>query len=127
MSPQARVSVLQVQSAGPFDDEAYRAASDIVQRGYSGVCAAFRSAKDRGVVPRGRVLVEMMTSGDWTSPPLLSNERLGEFCKFTNQYLPEDILATIWFILEHTCEEQRLIPALKIDRTSGLMVVTMTL
>lgn len=127
MSPQSNSTAPPVvQSASPYDDRAYRDALGIVVDGYRSVLGSFNMAKRRGVIPRGRLLSEMLTSGSWTPPPLLNGERFGDFCRIINQYLPEDILPTIWYMLEHGCKEPRLIPALKVDRDTGHVVVFLT-
>lgn len=108
-------------------DSDYEAAVALVESGYRAILAEFTVAKQRGVIPSGRLLSEMITSTAWTPPPLLTSEKFARFCNLTRQYMPTGILTTIWNIVLHFCGEQRLVPSITIEHKTGHVVVALML
>jgi len=114
-------------SFGGFNDAAYEDVVKYVVDGYNAIVGALDEEKRVGVIPKGRLLCEMITSPDWNPPPLLSDEKYAMFRRATDQYLLEGSLWLIFHILEHECGEMQLLPSIKIDRKTGHLVVVLSL
>lgn len=115
----------QHEGTSPYGIDAALAV-DLVEAGYRAILGEFNAAKQRGVISTGRLLSEMITSPSWTPPPLLTSEKLVEYRRLTGQHEPYDILAMLWYVVEHVCGETRLVPSIKIDRATGHLVVMLS-
>lgn len=98
-------------------------ATKLVADGYASIQSALEHAKATGRLTKGKLLVEVVHSPNWTMPNLMSTEKLETFQKQSREYLPEGVLQAIWYILENVCGESQLVPALVLNRSTGLLVV----
>ena len=94
-------------------------ATALVVGGYSGIRSAFESAQKRGLIPRGRLLSEMIHSSRWDVPALLTHKQMLDFQEMTGLVEPTELLTGLWYILENVCSERSLGPVLAINRTTG--------
>jgi len=102
-------------------------AMTLVTAGYYRVRSAFMSAKQWGAAPRGKLMAEVIDAGEWTPPHLLDDVRLEKLTALLPSGDSHSMLAFIWHVLETECDENRLVPALVIDRETGHLVARLML
>jgi hypothetical protein len=98
-------------------------AVDMVVGGYYTILAAFKQAKERGLIPKGRMITEMIGSSRWHMPDLLTAAQFEAFQDETTLSNVTEVMHAIRFILKSICDERRLMPSVVMDlKTEALYV-----
>lgn len=96
---------------------------DMVVGGYYTIMAEFKQAKERGLIPKGRMITEMIGSSSWHTPDLLTASQFEAFQEETTLSDVTEVMHAIRFILTSICNERRLTPTVVMDlKTEALYV-----
>ena len=96
---------------------------DMVVGGYYTIMAEFKQAKERGLIPKGRMITEMIGSSSWHTPDLLTASQFEAFQDETTLSDVTEVMHAIRFILTSICNERRLTPTVVMDlKTEALYV-----
>lgn len=95
----------------------------LVIDGYAAIMTAFTAAKQRGAIPKGRILSEMIYSSDWSVPPLMDDEKYLQYKLLTGYSTDDMLIPLICYTLETECGEKQLLPAITQNPQTGHNIV----
>ena len=96
--------------------------------GHRAMLSHLKHAIENGQVPRNSFLQEVLHKLP-SVPPLLNAVQYKVFCEQLKRELQlthisaEEVIASLWVIVENDCHESRLTPAIGIDTSTGDVIV----